>query len=636
MGITHAELLAQLSSVPDKPGVYLWKDAEGKVLYIGKAKALRKRMRQYVSGHDGRVRIPQMMREVASFDYMVTRSESESLILEINLVNQMSPPYNVDLKDDKSYPFIAITMGDTYPAIKFTREKQVEGTRYFGPYTDAKAARSVIDILRRVVPMCRCSCAQWRQIARQMRAGKPFHPSERPCFDSHIGLGCGVCEGKIEVERYRANVSKVAQFLSGRYSLLERELREAMDDAAAQLDFETAARQRNRLEAIDALKERQTVVGDRKLDLDVVGTYREETIAGVYVLVVRGGRVLNSNEFILDKGLDISPDELISGFLTRYYSQTTEIPPRIVLEFAPQEQVLLEEWLTARRREGDVRAAQVRLLVAQRGIKHELLEMAVRNAHHALMRWTARTHYEDERINAALLQLESALALKTPPYRIECYDISTLHGTHSVGSMVAFTAGKKDRKAYRRFKIRADTTEANDVAMMSEVLYRRFSARNIADDRFAKLPDLIVIDGGKPQLEAARQSLRRCGVEIDVVGLAKREEEIWTVWQDAPVVLPDGTPSLYLMKQVRDEAHRFAIEYHRMLRSKAMTASILDEVVGVGPKKRKELIRVFGSFKKLCEASSEEIAQVKGINTSLAEDIHTLLHDQMQTRDGER
>ncbi|MCL2024730.1 MAG: excinuclease ABC subunit UvrC [Coriobacteriia bacterium] len=618
-------LREQLSHVPDKPGVYLWKDAEGKVLYVGKAKALRKRMRQYVSGHDDRIRIPYLMQEVASFDYVVTRNESESLILEINLIQELNPPYNVDFKDDKSYPFIALTLGDSYPGIKFTREKRMAGTRYFGPYTDSRAAREVIDTVRRLIPICRCTCPEWRQVARIAKAGRSFQSTARPCFDSHIGLGPGVCQGAIEEEEYRRRIDQVIEFLNGRYAPIERELQAAMDEAAAELDFEAAARYRNRLEAVEALKSKQSVVAQPSLDADIIGLYREETVAGAFVLVVRGGRVLYTNEYILDKGVDVDFETLMQGFLTRYYLQAADIPPAVVIEAPLADRSIFEDWLTVKRREGDSRAAQVHIEVPQRAVKRELIEMAQRNAKHALMRWMVRTHYEDDRLNTALTQLTSALALTEPPYRIECYDISTLHGAHSVGSMVVFTAGKKDPNAYRRFKIRRAGDEANDVAMMREVLSRRFAPRNAEDGRFAKKPDLIIVDGGKPQLNAARAVLEELGVAVSVVGLAKREEEIFVTWQDAPVVLPDGAPSLYLMKRIRDEAHRFAVEYHRMLRSKAMTASILEEVEGIGPAKRKAIVKHFGSFAKLRAASAAEIAAVPGVNETTARNIHAVL-----------
>lgn len=618
--ISH-ELYEQIQKVPQEPGVYLWKDKDGTVIYVGKAKLLRNRMRQYIMGQDDRAKIPLMMKQVASFDYVVTANEVESLILEVNLINQFSPPFNVDYRDDKSFPFIAVTTGDVYPGIKYTREKRKPETRYFGPYTDARSARETVDTLRRIIPFCRCTCAEWKRLVAH--GGKPL---DRPCFDSHIGLGPGACTGAITPEEYQKNVDRVIRFLSGHHDELENELKDAMHEAAANLDYEAAARYRNRIAAIEGIREKQVMVADVSLNLDVVGFFREETIAGAYVLVIRDGRVLYGNEFTLDKGFDIDQDALVSGFLTKYYATASHTPQEIVLEHLPEDKEALEAWLKDRRAEQGHRATKVRLTTPMRGIRHELLEMATRNARHHLMRFMMRTRYADERVNQALIQLESALALDKAPMRIESYDISTLHGTHSVGSMVVFTQGQKDGAAYRRFKIRLDTGEANDVAMMREMLTRRFAPERIKDETFGALPDLLLIDGGKPQLGVVTQVLHELGLTIPVAGLAKADEELWTTWSDAPIILPDGSASLYLVKQVRDEAHRFAITYHRSLRDKAMTVSILDEVVGLGEKRRKALIKYFGSMKKLRAASVEEISAVSGIPPAVASDVYGILH----------
>lgn len=608
----------QIGSVPDAPGVYLWKDAAGDVLYVGKAKSLKKRMRQYTSGQDEREKIPLMMEQVASYDYVVTTNEVESLILEKNLIRQFNPPYNVDYRDDKSYPFIALTMDDPFPAIKFTREKHKAGTRYFGPYTDSRAARETIDTVRRIVPICRATCPEWKRVTAKGGA-----PAGRACFDYHVGLGPGPCVGACTREEYAPNVERVASFLSGKHDDLEVELERQMREAAADLDFESAARHRNRLEAVNAIRGKQTVVSSRPLNMDVVGFHREETIAGVHVFVVREGRVLYGNELVLDKGLDVPLAELVEGFLLRYYEDAAEVPREIVLPTLPESAETVEEWLTGLRPAG---AARVRLTVPQRGEKHDLLAMGERNATHTLLRFKVRTRYDDERINAALVQLESALALPAAPLRIECYDISTLHGTHSVASMVVFTNGKPDSKSYRRFKVRLDTGEANDVAMMSEVLRRRFAPERMADQRFGSRPGLIIVDGGKPQVNAAATVLEESGLtDIPLAGLAKREEELFVTWAEEPVVLPNGSPSLYLVKRVRDEAHRFAIEYHRSLRAKAMTASVLDDIEGVGPKRKKVLLRHFGSLKKLREATVDEIAEVPGVPREVAEEIVAVL-----------
>ncbi len=617
--MTSPSIRQQLANVPDAPGVYLWKDAAGDVLYVGKAKSLRKRMKQYVSGTDEREKIPLMMEQVASYDYLVTTTEVESLVLEKNLIRQFKPPYNVDYRDDKSYPFIALTMSDPFPAIKFTREKRKPDTRYFGPYTDARAARETIDTVRRIVPICRATCPEWKRVTAHEGA-----PTERPCFDFHVGLGPGPCAGAITRDEYAENVARIAQFLSGKHDDLEVELDRRMREASAELDFECAARYRNRLEAVNAIRGRQKVVSSRPLEFDVVGFFREETVAGVHVFVVREGRLLYGNEFVLDKGFDVPLPELVDGFLLRYYADGPQIPREIVVPELPEDAETVEEWLSSMRPE---RAARVHLTVPQRAERRDLLTLAEDNARHTLMRFKVRTRYDEDRLNSALLQLESALALPAPPLRIECFDISTLHGTYSVGSMVVFTNGRVDSKSYRRFKVRLDTGEANDFAMMGEVLRRRFAPERMADGRFGKRPDLVIVDGGKPQLTAAREALAELGLaDIPVAGLAKREEELFVPWSEQPVVLPTGSPSLYLVKRVRDEAHRFAIEYHRTLRGKAMTASVLDDITGLGPKRKKVLLREFGSVKKLREATADEIAAVPGIPRELAEEIVAVLH----------
>jgi excinuclease ABC subunit C len=605
----------QLDDVPDSPGVYLWKDAAEEVLYVGKAKSLRKRMRQYTSGHDERAQIPLMMEQVDSFDYVVTDNEVESLILEKNLIRQFKPPFNVDYRDDKSYPYIALTTGDPYPSIKYTREKHREGTTYFGPYTDARAARATVDAVRRIYPICSAQCVEWKRLNR---AGGV--PQGKACFDYHVGKGPGPCVGAVSAEQYRETVRKVSRFLQGRHAGVAEELEQLMAEAAAELDYELAARYRNRLEAVHAIEERQKIVTETRTDVDVIGMAREETIAGVHVFVVREGRVLAGNEFILDKGLDVPRAELVEGFLLRYYDEASHVPKEIHVPGLPCDPVSMEAWLAERR------GTKVKLKVPKKGEKRRLMELAETNAAHALQRFKVRTRYDEERLNAALLQLESALALPAPPMRIESFDISTLHGRHSVGSMVVFAAGRPDPKAYRRFRVRMDTGQSNDVAMMGEVLSRRFSKPRASDERFAERPDLVIVDGGKPQLGTARDALEEAGFgDVPVVGLAKREEELWVPGWDDPVVLPAGSASLYLIKRVRDEAHRFAITYHRELRSKAMKASVLDDIPGVGPKRKKALIKAFGSVKGLRQASVDEIAAVPGIPREVAEDVRAVL-----------
>ena len=624
----HLRRLAEeVARVPTDPGCYLWKDSSGTVVYVGKAKNLRARLRQYVTLSDDRAKIPLMMQVVQSFDYVVVGSEHEALVLERNLIAQYHPYFNVDFKDDKSYPYIAVTESDVFPAIKYTRERHRKGTRYFGPYTDAKAARATIDTLRKVIPICSATCAEWKR-ARRILERDPSQAAVanlvlaercRPCFDYHVGRGPGACAGMIDTVEYARHVRQVEDFLAGRRSAVVGELTDQMRQAAVDLDFERAGRLKGRLQSLRALDVRQEVTFSTAVSLDLIGFYREETISCACVFAVREGRVVRSVEFVLDKGLDVSAEELAGGFLKRYYEETSDIPPEVDLEQGLEDAEVVEGWLAERR--GGV----VHLHHPQRGEKRHLLDMAATNARHALARYMVRTGYADERTNQALLQLESALALDAPPMRIECFDISTLHGRFTVASMVVFTDGRPDKSQYRRFKIRAELGEANDFASMSEVLGRRYAPERMADGRFGSRPDLLVVDGGKPQLTAAIEQLAQLGLDIPCCGLAKSDEEVFVPWDDTPVVLPSGSPSLYLIKQVRDESHRFAITFHRELRDKAMTVSVLDDVPGVGPTRKRALMRRFGSLRRLRAATEEQIAATPGVPREVAHAVYDVL-----------
>ncbi len=622
-----ARIKRELDAVPALPGVYLWKDSSGQVIYVGKAKQLRARMRQYVNFQDERAKIPLLVEQISTFEYIVVASEHESLVLEKNLINQYSPWFNADFKDDKSYPFIALTKGDAFPAIKFTREKHRSDTRYFGPYTDSRAARRLIDIARRVVPICAATCADWRALNRRMQADPLtlLDRDSRPCFDCHVGIGPGACCGRVTAEEYEESVKRIERFLSGNHREFVAELTDEMHEAAAELDFERAGRIKQRIDTINGLADKQVAVSSRNLNADVVGFYREETIAGAHVLVVREGRIVNSNEFVLNRGLDVPDEDLAHMFLLRYYDSTTSIPHEVIMRSMPEDEQAMGTWLTEKL--GSVHGAKVRFFAPERGEKADLVAMAEQNAKHTLMRYKVRTSYEDKRVNEALLQLESALALDGPPMRIECFDISTNHGSYTVASMVVFTAGKPDKSQYRRFKIKAQLDEANDFLSMREVMSRRYCAERMADERFGSKPDLIILDGGAPQLSAVLDQFAEMGVEgIALCGLAKRDEELFVPWQDTgPVVLPSGSASLYLVKQVRDEAHRFAITFHRELRAKGMTASILDEVAGLGPVRKKALLKHFKSFKNLKAASLDDIVAAKVVPLEVAHELHHVL-----------
>lgn len=633
------EIKSQLANVPTLPGVYLWKDKDGQVIYVGKAKQLRARMRQYVNFQDDRAKIPLLVEQIDSFEYIVADNEHESLVLEKNLINQYAPFFNADFKDDKSYPFIALTKGDMFPAIKFTREKHRADTAYFGPYTDSRAARYLIEISRKLVPVCATSCADWRQMNRALKGTDPatyFDTEHKQCFDCHVGIGPGACCGRITPEEYRKNVARIERFLRGQHREFLEELHAEMDDAAASLDFERAGRIKARIEAIESLNERQHAVSTRNLDADVIGVHREETITGVHVLMVREGRVINGNEFVLNKGKDVPDQDLLHNFLLRYYDATTSVPREIICALEPEDREAMEEWLTEKL--ASKHGAQVHFTVPERGEKRDLLDMAQVNGKHTLMRYKVRTNYEDKRINDALLQLESALALEAPPMRIECFDISTIHGSYTVASMVVFTDGRPDKNQYRRFKIRRHLDEADDFASMQEVMSRRYAPERMEDKRFGSKPDLIILDGGKPQLSAAQDMFAQMGIDdIAMAGLAKRDEELFVPWQDTgPVVLPSGSPSLYLVKRVRDEAHRFAITFHRELRGKGMTASILDDVVGMGPVRKKALLKHFKSFRNLRNATLEEIKDAHIVPDEVADELYKVLRQYNDMREDEQ
>ena len=642
---TQADKLArikrELNSVPALPGVYLWKDRDDQVIYVGKAKQLRARMRQYVNFQDDRAKIPLLVDQIHSFEYIVVQNEHESLVLEKNLINQHSPFFNADFKDDKSYPFIALTKGDIFPAIKYTREKHRKDTKYFGPFTNSRAARDLVDIARRVVPLCACSCADWRTLQRRCeKAGE--HAMDlflnadgaiRPCFDAHVGLGPGACCGQVTPQEYAGNVKRIERFLAGQHAEFVEELTAEMQEAAAELDFERAGRIKARIDTINSLTDKQHAVSGRNLNADVIGFFREETVAGVHVFMVREGRIINSNEFILNRGSDVPVEDLMHNFLLRYYDTTTSIPQEIIARDLPDDVEAMQAWLTEKL--DSAHGAKVRFTAPKKGEKAELVGMAETNAKHTLMRYKVRTNYDDKRINNALLQLESALALDAPPMRIECFDISTIHGSYTVASMVVFTNGKPDKNQYRRFKIKTPLDEADDFLSMQEVMRRRYAPERMADERFGAKPDLIILDGGKPQLTAALAMFEEMGVsDIAICGLAKRDEELFVPWQDSgPVVLPGGSASLYLVKQVRDEAHRFAITFHRELRGKGMTASILDEVAGMGPVRKKALLKHFKSFRNLKAATLGDITAAGVLPAEVAEELYRVLRQYNVTRE---
>ena len=457
---------------------------------------------------------------------------------------------------------------------------------------------------------------------------------KKPCFDCHVGLGPGPCCGKVTPERYEQNVQKVQRFLNGKRREIIAELNEQMSCATEELNFEQAHRIHERIATIQNVADKQNIVSHLQINADVFGIFREETITGVYVFIVREGQIINTNEFVLNRGLDVKSEELLHMLMLRYYDDTTSIPHEVILAELPDDYETLRTWLTAKL--NSMHGAKVNFEVPQRGDRKKILDLATLNAKHTLSRYKVRFNYEDTRKNEALLQLESALSMEHSPLRIECFDISTNHGTYTVASMVVFTNGGADKAQYRRFKVKTPLDEANDFLCMQEVLQRRYCQDKLNDKRFGSVPNLILLDGGKPQLSAAIQIFKEVDFDwqnrgITLAGLAKSDEEVFVARPGESstdferIILPDGAASLYLIKQVRDESHRFAITFHRQLRAKGMTKSILDEVAGLGPVRQKKLLKAIGGFKKLQHASLEQIKETHTIPADVAEELFAIL-----------
>jgi excinuclease ABC subunit C len=606
------DLAATLKRLPDRPGVYLMKDARGTVIYVGKAQSLRNRVRSYWQkqsiGPEGQL-IRSVIDKVADLEYTMTDSVSEALLLEINLVKRHRPRYNVRLKDDKSYPFIKIT-GEDFPRVERTRKLPADGSRYFGPYASASSVDEAMNLIRRLFPFRTCTL--------EIHEGRKA--IERPCLLYHIKRCQAPCVGYISKVDYRADIEQIERFLEGRQEVVARELTRQMNAASEATEYERAAALRDKVKAIERTMEKQKMAAHKTTEEDVLGLARQDTQAAVQLFAVRGGKMVGRDVFLLDAPRETDDATVLSGFVQQYYERATSVPPEVLVPALPEDGPELEVFLTARR------GAAVHLRVPQRGEKRELLQLAARNAAETLQREHARWLADQGKTLAALEELSDALNLPVMPIRIECYDISNFQGAQSVGSMVVFEEGRPRTGEYRRFRIK-EVQGPNDFASHQEVLRRRFKRARTGEEGSEEelrwqLPDLVVIDGGKGQLSAAKEVLDELGYhDLAVVGLAKEREEIFLPDREEPVLLATTSPALYLMQRLRDEAHRFAITYHRSLRARAATHSAFDDLPGVGPKRRAALLRVFGSAKRVREAPAEQVAAVPGIGPALAAKI---------------
>ncbi len=612
------ELQATLAHLPDHPGVYLFKDAAGEVLYVGKAQSLRHRVRSYWQkrGARGGSWGVFSVDQVATVEWTLTDTVSEALLLEANLIKRHQPTYNARLKDDKSYPFIKITLADDFPRIERTRRLVQDGSRYFGPYASVTSVDSAMDLIRRLFPFRTCTIP--------IRDGERALP--RPCLLYDIKRCQGPCIQAISKADYRHDIEQVMLFLEGRQEQVTRHLRREMATASEALDYERAASLRDQLRAVERTTESQKMAAYTRTQQDVLGLARGAGEAAVQLFVVRGGRMVGRDVFTMVSRSEVPDDEVLAAFVKQYYASAASVPPAILAPFRPADPEDLEAFL------GERRGARVALAVPQRGEKRELVALATRNAKEALAREQARRLADHGQLLSALEELADALGLPAAPVRVECYDISTIQGSDTVGSMVVFVDGKPASSQYRRFRIR--TVEGtNDFASHREVLLRRFrrSALEVeegtadAEVRW-RMPDLVLIDGGKGQVSAAKEVLDELGLhDLPLAGIAKQREELFLPGARDPIVLPGTSPALHLVQRLRDESHRFAITYHRNLRGKRQTHSAFDELPGLGPKRRRALLRAFGSVRRIREASVEEIAAVPGIGAGLAGRVHDTL-----------
>jgi excinuclease ABC subunit C len=613
--VNKTRIEEQLKRLPAKPGVYLFRDQRGQVLYVGKAKSLRPRVRSYFqAGRGGRATIRDLPERVADVEVIVTQSEVEALHLEQNLVKRHRPPFNVRLRDDKSFPYIAVTVEDDYPRVMFTRERHRRGVVYFGPYANAKKVRETLDVLNRVFRYRPCE------------GPKPGRHSGIPCLDYHIDRCLAPCVGYVSRDDYAQVIDGVVQFLSGDTEPIQRELERRMRDAAEHERFEEAARFRNRLFSIQHLAERQAADRRDVGDADVLGVAIEGDRGVVQIFPLRGGKMIDRYSFHLENVDAQDPTAVLEAFCVEYYGSAPSIPPQIIVTSEAGDLSALEQFLS------ELRGSRVEVRRAMRGEKRQLAALAEENAHHALAEERAATETKRLRRIEALEELREALNLESLPIRIECFDISTAMGQDNVGSMVVFEDALPRKAHYRKFGVRG-IEGMDDFAAMAQVIERRFTrmgktpADDDYDEGFAKVPNLVVIDGGKGQLSAALAAMQRFDLpRVAVIGLAKREEEVFLPGRPAPVRLSPHDPGLQLLQRIRDEAHRFALGFHRQRRETRSFESLFDELEGVGPARRRALLRHFGSPERFLAATQEELEGVPGVPAATARRIYAQLH----------
>lgn len=621
------DLQTKLENLPTNPGVYLMKNDKGEIIYVGKAINLRNRVRSYFRElKPEQAKTKALVKHIVDLEYILADNELEALVLECNLIKKYRPKYNINLKDDKTYPFLKITKED-YPQVLVTRKVLKDGARYFGPYPSVNELRNSLEMIRKIFPFRSCK--------------QKVFTNDRPCLNAHIKMCYAPCIGRISKENYNAMIEQIALFFEGKQDGLVKRLRQEMEQAAENLEFEQAARLRDQLQGIEQIMTQQKAVLGSDGDEDVIAMARGLNQCCVQIFFVRGGKIVGRENYFL-KGTDgSSRGEVIASFMKQFYLNCQFIPRNILLEVELDEQAVLEQWLT------DKKGSRVYLKVPKRGQAKDLVDLVGRNASEVLNKSELEEQYQQQRTAEALEQLRQALGLAQLPRRMECYDISNTQGTESVASMVVFVDGKPKKDQYRRFKIK--TVEgANDYASLKEVLLRRFrhgleeqakqqeQGTEGENGKFAAFPDVIMMDGGRGQVNMALEALQELQLEIPVCGMVKddRHRTRGLYYHNEELPMDDHSEGFLLITRMQDEAHRFAITYHRSLRGKRNLASVLDDIPGVGEKRKKNLLKHFGSFTKIREASVEELAQVDGINQTVAEEIYNYLrtHQDLQAR----
>lgn len=611
--------IERLRALPARPGVYLMRDDSGAILYVGKASRLRSRVSTYFgSPYDLPPKIRQMVRRVADFEFIVTESEQEALILESNLIKEHQPQYNARLKDDKSYPFIKIDTTEDFPLVYITRRVREDGARYFGPFASASSVRKTLALLKKLFPYRSCT---------KTITGN----DDRACLDYYIHRCAGPCIGEVDKGQYHEIINQVALFLEGRADQVVRGIQTRMEDASENLEFERAALLRDQIVAIEKVHEGQKVLHLTNENVDVIALAQQNRDAWVEVFFIRQGKLIGRENFLMHRADGDEPAEVLAAFVKQFYTANPYVPRRVLLQYLPDDLKAIEGWLRTKRQ------GAVYLHVPQRGEKKKLVDMVAQNAAQGLEQLTIRRIHESTNNAKATEELQEALSLPRLPTRIECYDISNTQGTNAVGSMVVFEDGRPKSSDYRRFQIKR-VAGIDDYSMMREVLTRRFkrlsearkkerengdnSPSGKSDNAWGIIPDLVIIDGGKGHLGAALQVFLELGIDdIPLCSLAKENEELFVPYEKDPIVLPRSSQGLFLVQRARDEAHRFAITFHRQRRSKSSVRSSLDLVPGVGPKRKKMLIRRFGSVKNIREASLEDVASVPGMTLTVARAI---------------